>query len=100
MVEIICDSYEFKMDDILWKEPNHRYITIKFDVNTDKGIIEQIEKLLNQQPKCENCINYQSDGYFCGYESHSCKLHGNIEFWNHPHHNGDGRKCEDYKRQI
>lgn len=100
MVRIICDSYEFQMDEIRCKEPNHRYITIEFDTTTDQDIISQIENVLNQQPKCENCINYQSDGYFCGYKSHSCKLHGNIEFCSHPHHDGDGSKCKDYRRQI
>ena len=98
MVQIICDSFEFQSDSVIYQDIGKRYITLKYDKTTDKNIIKQIEDILDTQPLCHNCVNYQSDGYFCGYESHSCKLHGNIEWVDHPHHDGDGSKCSDYKR--
>ena len=98
MVHIICDSFEFKSGLVVYQKTGKRYITLEYDKTTDKDIIKQIEDILDTQPRCNNCVNYQSDGYFCGYESHSCKIHGNIEWVNHPRHDGDGDKCNDYKR--
>jgi len=98
MVKSICDSFEFEHRE----EPNTRYITYQYktDNENDKRVMKLICELLNhEQKRCDNCIHYKSDGYFCGYESHSCKIHGNIEAWDHPHHDGDGSKCEDYKRK-
>ncbi len=98
MVKEICDSFKFENR----KEPNTRYVTYKYKTNNenDKRVMKLIDELLNnEQKRCNNCIHYQSDGTFCGYESHSCDIHGNIEGFDHPHHDGDGSKCEDYKRK-
>lgn len=98
MVKEICDSFEFEQ----YEEPNTRYVTYQYNTNdkNDKRVMELICELLNhEQKRCDNCIHYKSDGYLCGYESHSCKIHGNIEWVNHPHYDGDGSKCEDYKRK-
>lgn len=97
MVKIMGDSYEYKGKS----NGSQRYITIEYnsDNESDMDIIRVIFDLLDkEQPSCSNCINYQSDGYFCGYESHSCKIHGNIEWVQHPYHDGDASKCEDYKK--
>lgn len=99
MVRIVCNSYKFYNGMRLLQEPNKRYVTFEFDVTTDKDIMKQIYEILNRQPLCANCINYESGGYFCGYESHFCTVHGNIEYFNHPHHDMDGSKCESYKRK-
>lgn len=98
MVEEICDSFEFEQ----YKEPNTRYVTYQYKTNNenDERVMKLIRELLNhEQKRCNNCIHYQSDGYFCGYESHSCDIHGGIEWVDHPHYDGDGSKCEDYKRK-
>lgn len=98
MISVICDSYKFEDHE----EPNTRYVTYQYKTNNenDKRVMKLIRELLNhEQKRCDNCIHYQSDGYFCGYESHSCKIHGNLEDCSHPHHDGDGSKCEDYKRK-
>ena len=75
-------------------------LTVEYNPNlaADIEIINSIENILKQQPSCSNCTNYQSDGCFYGYESYSCKIHGNIEAWCHPHHDMDGSKCREYNR--
>lgn len=42
-----------------------------------------------------NCIHCKEDGYFCGYSSISCELHGNIEYLNHPYHYTEN--CPDFE---
>ena len=92
MVRIISESYV--------RDKGHAEMTIRWDFDNDNDffIIEKIKDLLAEQKQCVNCIHYQSDGMFCGYESHSCEIHGNIEAFDHPHYDGDGSKCEDYVR--
>lgn len=77
-----------------------REVTLRYDRNneSDRRVLEKIFECLGEQPRCDNCENYQSEGYFCGYESHRCKIHGDLEWHGHPHHDGDGSKCPDYKR--
>lgn len=91
MIEMIRDTFVEKRDGL-------REVTFRYDSenNDDLKILENIMELLNTQKLCTNCVNYQNDGYFCGYCSHSCKIHGNIEAFNHPHHDGDGSKCDEY----
>ena len=72
--------------------------TITYTTSTENVETAKMNKHAPQK-RCYNCVHFQSDGYFCGYESHSCKIHGNIEACNHPHHDGDGSKCEDYRRK-
>lgn len=93
MVNMVLDTF-VKTNESL------REVTFRYDTNNDDDmrILEGISELLNTQKLCCNCVNYKSDGYFCGYNSHSCKIHGNIEAFNHPHHDGDGSKCNDYER--
>ena len=97
MVKEICDSFEFESNS----KDNCRYITFEYGTNEkDEKIINAINELLsNLQDRCDNCSHYQSDGIFCGYESHSCDIHGNIEWVDHPHYDGDGSKCQDYNRK-
>ena len=78
-----------------------RSIKFKYDSKSvdDKKILEGIMDLLKTQKRCDNCINYRVEGHFCGYAAHYCVIHGNIETFSHPHHDGDGSKCEDYVRE-
>lgn len=82
------------------KRGNERERTFRYDIDNpkDKEIIEQIDALLNTQPTCFNCENFYHEGCFGGYQAASCKLHGCIEAVNHPHHDADGSKCDDYRR--
>lgn len=92
MVNMICDTYTDK--------EGVREITFRYDKNNtnDTDILNKIMSVLREQPLCDNCVNYQVGGYFCGYNSHDCKIHGNLDWFDHPHHDGDGSKCPDYKR--
>lgn len=77
-------------------------ITLAFDDNnqSDMAILEKIKHLiLKEQPRCDNCVNFYRDGYFCGYNACMCKVHGNLDWCMHPHHDMDGSKCEDYKQK-
>lgn len=95
MVRMVRDTFVEKHESL-------REVTFRYDSNNadDMWILKDIFKLLNTQKLCTNCVNYKEDGYFCGYNSHSCKIHGNIEAFDHPHHDGDGSKCDDYKRVV
>lgn len=78
-------------------------ITLRFDYTNenDNAIIDNINHLIrDEQPTCENCVNYYQEGYFCGYSAVMCKVHGGLDAWNHPHHDLDGSKCDDYKRIL
>lgn len=81
---------------------NLREVTFRYDPNNknDMAILNKIsEVILTEQPLCSNCGNFFYEGYFCGYNACSCKIHGNIEaVWN-PHYDGDGSKCDDYYRR-
>ena len=92
MIGMVYDTYV--------KGGSLRECTFRYDSDNeeDMRILRNIMKLLETQKLCSNCINYREDGYMCGYNSHSCKIHGNIEAFNHPHHDGDGSKCDDYRR--
>lgn len=91
MVELIHDIHAQK--------EGIREVTLSYEVNNahDQMILYGIIRLLNLQPRCCNCTNYKDDGVFCGYRSHSCKIHGNLEAFDHPHHDGDGSKCPNYE---
>ena len=93
MVYIVLDTYTNK--------EGIREATIRYDDNNvaDKVVLNKIFDCLMEQPLCENCVNYQVKGTFCGYNAHTCKIHGNIEYFNHPHHDGDGSKCPNYERR-
>lgn len=69
------------------------------DNSNDTKILEQIDAILSTQPTCFNCENFCREGCFGGYQAASCKLHGCIEAVDHPHHDADGSKCEDYRRR-
>lgn len=88
-----------KMKSMLVMNQN-KEITFQWDGNNlnDEEIIRKIKQLIADQPSCEKCKNYKEDSYFCGYLSHKCIVHGNIEFPDHPHHDLDASKCSDYLR--
>lgn len=94
MIKMTIDTYVKAHESL-------RERTFRYDTNNDNDIqiLRYIDQLLNTQKLCQNCVNYKEDGYFCGYNSHSCEIHGNIEAFNHPHHDGDGSKCDDYERK-
>ena len=95
MVKVILDTYI--------KNSTEREIRIRYDkaIQNDQIIMTILNDLLcNEQPLCSNCVNYRKEGYFCGYCASSCKIHGNIEAWDHPRHDGDGSKCPDYIRET
>lgn len=46
---------------------------------------------------CSDCIHCKDGGYFCGYRSISCEIHGNIEAFNNPHHDIKASECEDFE---
>ena len=91
MVKLIHDTYT--------DNEGIREVTLSYEVNNahDQMILHGITRLLNLQPKCYNCVNYEDCGTMCGYHSHRCKIHGDIEAWDHPHHDGDGSKCPDHE---
>lgn len=91
MVKVILDTYT--------EDKGVRNVTLSYNVNNahDQMILHGITRLLSLQPKCYNCVNYEDRGTMCGYHSHGCKIHGDIEAWDHPHHDGDGSKCPDYE---
>lgn len=94
MVHMILDTYV--------EGTTLREITFRYDRANpnDKLIIDQMSHLcVTAQPTCENCENYYVEGPFCGYNAHDCKIHGNLDAYDHPHHDGDGSKCPDYKRK-
>ena len=77
-------------------------ITLAFDYNnkSDRAIIDKIDYLmLEEQPRCENCVNFYREGSFCGYNACMCKIYGCLEVYSHPHYDMDGSKCGDYKRK-
>lgn len=84
MIREICDSFEFKYDDILppIKKENKRYVTYEYDVTkeNDMMILKQIEQIiLNKQPNCFRCKHYSLDGRFGGYQAHLCDCYGCLE---------------------
>ena len=44
-----------------------------------------------------DCIHCKDDGYFCGYRSISCEIHGNIEAFDNPYHNIKANECKDFE---
>lgn len=78
---------------------NYREVTFRYDPNdkNDVALLDKIKDFLStKQRLCTNCKNLVREGYFCGYNAHRCKIHGNIEAADHPHYDGDGNKCKDY----
>ena len=92
MVEIIEQTID--------KKNSYGQLIIEYNPNIDNDleIIKDIDDIFSKQPCCDNCLYHKSDGYFCGYESHSCRLYGNIEALANPHHKLDGSNCKDYLR--
>lgn len=93
MVEVIEQTID--------KKNSYGQLIIKYNPNnyTDLHVIKNIEDALNKQSRCGNCLYYKSDGYFCGYESHSCRLYGDIDALT-PYYEFDGNKCKDYLRKC
>ena len=92
MVRIIRDS---QINDV-----GKITLAFNFSSESDMAIIRKIEHLIfEEQPRCENCINFYREGYFCGYNACMCKVHGCLEVYPNPHYDMDGSKCEDYKRK-
>ena len=95
MVKVILDTYI--------EGSTEREIHIRYDKNNsnDQIIMTILNDLLcNEQPLCSNCVNYYREGYFCGYRAVNCRIHGNLDGWDHPNHDGDGSKCPDYVRET
>ena len=92
MIKMIRDTFTNK--------ESVREITFQYNVDSDAdmSILKEINKILLNQPLCTNCINCYQSGCFGGYNAIQCKIHGNIEAFDNPHHDMDGRKCDDYKR--
>ena len=78
------------------KENNSRIIKLKYDHIRDEKTMEEINKILLDQPRCLNCGHFYREGNFCGYNACVCDLGHNIEAGNSKYHNIDGRDCEDY----
>lgn len=95
MVNMICDSPSEGR-----KGNTHRKITFEFEYKNknDIALIKKIMELCNEQPKCENCINFYHEGYFGGYMACSCKIHGLLESLDNPRHDMDASKCKEYTR--
>lgn len=77
-------------------------IVIEYNPNNenDERIIHLIDNtILNEQSLCRNCEHYYRGGYFCGYSDCRCKIHGSLEEIGNSHYDGDGSKCNDYKRK-
>lgn len=85
------------------KKNSYGKLTIEYNPNThsDLEIINDIiENALNKQSRCDNCLYYKSDGCFGGYESHSCRLYGDVDALANPYHKFDGSKCKDFLRKY
>lgn len=71
------------------------------DNEQDLALLKKIERIMfNEQKRCEKCIYFSRGGYFCGYNSVDCELHGNLDYFKHPHHDLDGSKCLDYDDDV
>lgn len=95
MVHAVYDTYI--------EDSTEREIHIRYDptIANDKLIMKKLDELLlNEQPLCSNCVNYYREGTFCGYNARNCQIHGNLDAWDHPHHNADGSKCPDYVKRT
>lgn len=92
MIEMVKDTFTDKEDV--------REVTFRYNLKTDAELLKKMEAFLDDnQPTCFNCQNRYKEGVFCGYRADSCKIHGNIEAFDNPHHDCDGSKCSDYKRR-
>ena len=84
-----------------WDAEHTRECCYSYDCDNanDRRIMSLINHLIDDnQPTCENCIHHYYE--MCmGYEAIQCKIHGNIEYIDHPHYDMDGSKCSDYKRE-
>ena len=80
----------------------HREITFEFEYENanDIALIEKIIRLCAEQPICENCENFYTQGCLGGYMACTCKIHGNLESLDNPHYDMDGNKCSDYIRKL
>lgn len=95
MVKVILDTYI--------ENSTEREIHIRYDKANpnDQFIMTKLRDLLcNEQPLCSNCVNYYREGNFCGYCAVNCRIHGNLDGWDHPNHDGDGSKCPDYVKRV
>lgn len=77
--------------------PKCTTITISWS-DCDKETMQKIKDIIRSQDACWNCVNYHDAGNFGDYHAHDCKIHGNIEAFDNPHHDCDGSKCSDYRR--
>lgn len=95
MVRMICDRPSRR------KEKTHREIIFEFEYENENDIalIDKIRSLCNEQSSCGNCVNFYHEGCFGGYMACTCKIHGNLESIDNPHHDMDGSKCNDYIRK-
>ena len=79
-------------------------LTLRYnpDLKADADIIQKIHQLINSQKLCSNCKHYQIEGLFISYNAHTCtKQTGNLrnlDWKDHPNHNGDGSKCQFYEK--
>lgn len=81
------------------KRKGQREVTFAYEYNNgnDVALVEKIVQLcLEEQQRCENCIHFYYNGCPGGYMACACKIHGNLEYVEHPHYDMDGSKCEDY----
>lgn len=87
-----------KVLDTFTKKDKYRRVTFEYNTETDEELLNEIESLIaTKQKLCTNCKNFRIGGNFCGYEDHSCCIHGNLDAHDNPHHDSDGSKCPDYE---
>lgn len=89
MIRMIRDTYTDVVDT--------REVTFSYNYKTDDELLKKVMKFIeDNQPTCETCQNYRREGSFGGYCASYCCIHGNLEYFEHPHHDLDGSKCDDY----
>lgn len=99
MIKMVGDSPEISIGDTKLEEVNTRYIIFSYNIakETDIKLINEIISFLNkEQPNCNKCKNHYIQGCIGGYKASACKIHGNLEYFEHPMHDGDASKCTDY----
>ena len=82
---------------------NTREVTFRYDPNNknDLVVLKKISEVISsEQELCTNCENFHYEGCLGGYKACACKIHGILEAVSNPHYDGDGSKCDDYRRKV
>lgn len=92
---------------------NRNYVAPRLSELKDMGVVETcgrkkstrsdateaIWRRKEPERKCYNCANY-FESYFCGYNSHNCKIHGSLDMDQKVRHpDTSAQSCTDYSEK-